>query len=115
MSFAAALFLAQAVAAPPPPAEANEIVVLGQRLAETRVEWSTRKRGGAMAIRSCRVVKSSGDRELDKVVCQALRECAPHIPLGSGPGDDLPAFFACNEERSMALGLALLEKREQRR
>ena len=112
MSYAAVFLLAQAVAAPPP---ADEIVVLGQRLAETRVEWSTRQRGDVMAIRSCKVVRSSGDRQLDKVVCKALRECARHIPLGSGPRDDLPAFFACNEERSMSLGLALLERREQRR
>lgn len=110
MIFVASLLLAQAAAAAPP--TENEIVVLAQRLAETRVHWSTRLRNGAMTIRRCKVTRSSGDRELDKVVCRAMRACAPHIPAQARHGDDLPEFFACTEERSMALGRALFDRRE---
>jgi hypothetical protein len=116
VSWVASLLLAQAVAAAPPPAEAdNEIVVLGQRLAETRADWSTRLRGGAMTIRRCKITHSSGDRQLDKVVCKALRECAPRIPADATTGDPMPEFYACAQERSMAMGRALLERGEKRR
>ena len=117
MSLAAALVLAQAVAAAPPlSAEAeNEIVVLGQRLAETRADYATRLRGGVMKIRRCKVTHSSGDKQLDKVVCRAIRECVKHIPADARNGDALPEFYACNQERSMAMARALFEKREQRR
>ena len=116
MSVLASLLLAQAVAAPPPPAEAdNEIVVLGRRLAETRADWSTPRRGGGMTIRRCKITHSSGDRQLDKVVCKALRECAPRIPADASTGDPMPEFHACAQERSMAMGRALLERREKRR
>ena len=113
MSLAASLLLAQAVAAVPPAPEAeNEIVVLARRLAGTEVDWSTRLRNGAMTIRRCKVTRSSGDRELDKVVCQSMRECVPHIPASARQGDELAEFFACTEERSMALGRKLFDRRE---
>ena len=116
MSVLASLLLAQAVAAPPPPAEAdNEIVVLGRRLAETRADWSTRLRNGVMTIRRCKVTHSSGDRQLDKVVCKALRECAPRIPADARTGDPMTEFYACTQDRSMAMGRALLDRREKRR
>ena len=116
MSLVAALVLAQAVGAAPPPAEAdNEIVVLGRRLAETRADWSTRLRGGVMTIRRCKITHSSGDRQLDKVVCRAIRECVKHIPADARTGDALPEFYACNQERSMAMGRALLDRGEKRR
>ena len=113
MIFVASLLLAQAaVAAPPTPEAENEIVVLAQRLAATEVDWSTRLRDGAMTIRRCKVTRSSGDRELDKVVCQSMRECVSQIPAGARQGDELVEFFACTEERSMALGRALFDRRE---
>jgi hypothetical protein len=116
VSLVASLLLAQAVAATPPPAEAdNEIVVLARRLAETRADWATRLRNGVMTIRRCKVTHSSGDKQLDKVVCRAIRECVKHIPADARNGDALPEFYACSEERSLAMGRALLDRREKRR
>ena len=111
----ASFLLAQAVAAAPsePPAE-SEIVVLAQRLAETRVDWTSRRRDGAIQIRRCRVTKSS-DAGLDRVVCQAVRECAPHIPYDAPAGDTFTEFYACAERRSLELAQALLARRERRR
>ena len=116
MSVVLSLLLAQAVAAPPPAeAEAgNEIVVLAERLAQTRVEWTTRQRGGAMAIRRCKVTRSSGERELDAMLCKSLRHCAPHIPLGAGADEELPEFYACAEEHRLGLFHAWLERRGRR-
>ena len=114
MSFVAAFLRAQAVAAAPPAEAENEIVVLGRQLAETRADYTTRLRNGVMTIRRCKVTRSSGDRQLDKVVCQAIRECAKHIPVDARNGDALPEFFACNQERSMARALALMERRDKR-
>jgi hypothetical protein len=113
VSVVASLLLAQAVSASPPAPQAeNEIVVLAQRLAASEVDWSTRLRNGAMTIRRCKVTRSSGDRELDKVVCQSMRECVLHIPTEARQGDALPEFFACTEERSMVLGRELFDRRE---
>lgn len=115
MNVVAALLLAQLGGAPAlPVAEepADEILVMARRLAETRVDWSTRRRNGVMQIRRCKVVQSSGDKELDRVVCQAVRECASHIPPDARTGDPLPEFYACNQERSLAMGRALLDRRE---
>ena len=112
----ASFLQAQAVAAPPsePPAE-SEIVVLAQRLAETRVDWTSRRRDGAILIRRCRVTKSSGDTGLDRVVCRSVRECAPHIPYDAPAGDTFTEFYACAERRSLELAQALLARRERRR
>ena len=100
MILASALLLAAVAALP---AE-DRIVVIGRKLAETRVDWTTRRRNGAMEIRRCKVTHSSGDAELDNVVCQAMKDCARHIPPGAREGDPLPEFFACTDERSLALG-----------
>ena len=90
----------------------DQIVVLAQRLAETRVDWATRRRGDAMEINRCEVTQSSGDAELDAVVCEAMRDCAPHIPADARLGDPLTEFFACAEERRLALGYELFERRD---
>jgi hypothetical protein len=111
----ASLLLAQAVAAVPPPAETEaEIVVLAERLAQTRVEWTTRQRNGAMAIRRCKITRSSGYRELDAMLCKSLRHCAPHIPLGARANEELPDFYACAEEHRLGLFRAWVQRREKR-
>ena len=116
MIFAASLLLAQAVAAAPPePPPENEIVVLGRRLAETRVDWTSRRRDGAIQIRRCRVTKSSGDKGLDRLLCQAVRECAPHIPYDAPEGDTFSEFYACADKRRLELAQALFVRRESRR
>ena len=89
--------------------------MLAQRRAETRVDWTSRRRDGAIQIRRCRVTKSSGDAGLDRVVCQAVRECAPHIPYDAPAGDTFTEFYACAERRSLELAQALLARRESRR
>ncbi len=113
MLVAALLLAPTATDAPaaPPDAE-DEIVVIAQRHAATQVDWSTRLRNGTMAIRRCKVTESSGDKELDRVVCKAMRECAPRISPDARAGDPLPEFFACTDERSMALGRELFDRRE---
>lgn len=77
MSAAAALLLAvMPVAAPPAPAVAEEIVVIGRKLADWRGIWKSRK-----GVLSCKTTRSTGDKAIDAVGCQALIACTtPLVP-----------------------------------
>lgn len=73
---AALLLLAGAPADVPPASGASEIVVIGQKLADWRGTWGSRK-----GVLACRTTRSTGDAEIDAVGCQALVACAtPMVP-----------------------------------
>ena len=76
MNLLAALLMAAAPAAAPVPAEAEEIVVIGERLKEWRGTWGSKK-----GVLACRTTRSTGDAAIDAVGCQALVSCAsPMVP-----------------------------------
>jgi TonB family protein len=54
-------------------AEAEEIVVIGRRARGVRWDWKVDKAG---RLTKCKVTKSSGDREIDRIGCEATRRCA---------------------------------------
>lgn len=70
MSVLAALIFLQAAPQAAEPAPDSDIVVLGQKLRNWKGTWRSRK--GAI---SCRTTKSSGDRDVDAVSCQAFMVC----------------------------------------
>lgn len=73
MSVLAALLLATVPAAVPA-AQADEIVVIGERLKAWRGKFGTKD-----GVASCRTTKSTGDREIDAIGCNALVACiTPH-------------------------------------
>ena len=111
MSFAVALLLAQAapLALPDDP---PEIVVIARKLSEVRADWAARPRNGKMRISRCRIVQSSGDKELDRVVCQAVRHCAERIAPAASGEDSREEFNDCVREHSLELGEALFARRE---
>ena len=69
------LFLAPMPAsdAPAPPPDAQEIVVIGERI--KRIKVATRQDRKSGLVR-CIVKRSSGDRPFDTAFCQAVADCA---------------------------------------
>lgn len=68
------LALLQVVA--PPPADESDIVVIARKLQDWRASFRMKK--GKYA---CEVTRSTGDLEIDKVGCEAMRVCLiPAMP-----------------------------------
>lgn len=68
------LSTSQAAPAPRPPAVAQEIVVIGQRLRTWTALYAVR--GSRM---SCRTRRSTGDREIDAIGCLAFETCVDRL------------------------------------
>ena len=73
VSAAALLGSNQADAAPSPPADAQDIVVTGQRLKRIRLKTKTDRKTG---LQRCVVKRTSGDPGLDQGVCDVVLACA---------------------------------------
>jgi hypothetical protein len=102
------LLLVAAQAAMPPPVE-EEIVVLGQKLETTRFLWKASDKSGSWKLTSCKIKKSSGDKDVDAITCRAVAECLPTLPLNT---KRLPtAFSDCLTERRSKLIEALARHR----
>jgi hypothetical protein len=69
----ATLALATAEPVAQPPAE-NEIEVIGNRLREWRGKWKTRK-----GVVSCRTTRSTGDKAIDAIGCDAMVQCVAPV------------------------------------
>lgn len=68
-----ALIAAEPVAEPP---VENEIEVIGNRLRNWRGKWKLRK-----GVVSCKTTRSTGDKAIDAIGCNAMVECvAPLTP-----------------------------------
>lgn len=122
MSLAIALMLAaQPAAAPPSPAVADEIAVIGRKLKDWRGTWKLRK-GQPV----CKTTRSTGDKAVDAVACAAMTDCvAPHMPavdaiLAAGHPKDrrqqlidaaLAPVPACLKDRHEAGVAALADRR----
>jgi hypothetical protein len=67
--------LAQTGAAPATAVQAEEpeIIVIGRRARAVRWDWRVDKAG---RLTKCKITKSSGDREIDQIGCDATRRCA---------------------------------------
>jgi hypothetical protein len=75
---AAMLFsVAASQAVPPAVADSQEvieeIVVIGRRARGVRWDWNVNKAG---RLTKCKITRSSGDREIDQIGCDATRQCA---------------------------------------
>ena len=77
-----------ATTAPAPEVE-QEIVVLGEKLKYWRGNWKSRK--GKF---SCKTTKSTGDKAIDKIGCDALQHCAaPRV-------GEIEAIYAAKHDKA---------------
>ena len=81
---------------------ADEITVLAGRAKRIRWHYAITKKG---ALKTCRITRSSGDGEIDALVCEATRQCA-----GEGPADRT-RINACVTPRAKDLIYALRDRR----
>ena len=77
----ALLALAAIQSAEAPPAPANEIVVVAERMSRIKLRLS-RKKG---VLKSCRVRVSSGDPVVDGYACEAIGACMAEGATKRGP------------------------------
>ncbi len=89
----------------------SEIVVMAQLLDNTRVEWRAGERKGKRILKKCKVTRSSGDAEIDAIVCKSVEACVQLIPLKAKKDVNLDPFFQCAEEKRMALLNELYDQR----
>jgi hypothetical protein len=87
----------------------DEIVVIARKFKEMRFVWKANDASGQWRLEKCRITKSSGDKEIDRLSCQALESCLPTMPTGS---KEPPASFdACLTTKRRAMIAELARKR----
>jgi hypothetical protein len=79
----------------------DEIVVLGTKMKSISWDFRFDRRGN---LKKCTITRSSGDPELDALVCEATRRCAPHRYKTK-------SFFSCIDSRKRELLEALVDAR----
>ncbi|RDE07093.1 hypothetical protein [Sphingomonas aracearum] len=101
---AALLALAAAQAAVPadPATPSDDIVVLARKLTQVRWTYAVRTDG---SVKHCSVKRSSGDTEVDGLVCEATRQCGAEFSGAAAP------VTACLRPRALALVERLKERR----
>lgn len=88
-----------------PPAENEDIVVLGRKLSTLRIHFSPSRKEGVFAAKGCKVIRSTGDPEIDTIGCAATTHC-------STPGLATQALFvACIKSWGHEQIAALAERR----
>jgi TonB family protein len=78
MSVLVAIGLALAATSPSAPGVEDEITVIARKLGLIRYSLSVSKQG---QIQSCTITQSSGDAELDPMLCNALQACNSKFPF----------------------------------
>jgi hypothetical protein len=93
---AALLALAAVQTAVPAPANppTEDIVVLARKL--TKVRWSYAVRSDG-SVKRCAIKRSSGDAEIDALVCEATRQCGAEFSGAAAPVN------ACLQPRALTL------------
>ena len=82
------LFSALVAAGPSPvaaqsPSSDDQIVVLGQKMKSFKVHGKLNKENGVQTV-SFRIVKATGDTDLDSLLLQASNDCGKQVLLGLG-------------------------------
>jgi hypothetical protein len=101
LSAALALALAQEASQP---SEAEDIVIVGERVRKIRFTIRRNKAGAVV----CRIRRSSGDAEIDALACETAQGC-----LGP-PGESREAYLACLTPRWKAIPATLAARRHPR-
>jgi hypothetical protein len=106
--------LAVALAAPIPASaqtaeDADDIVVMAQKLKRLTVSYNTAKNKGVVSVKNCRIKRSSGDAEIDLIPCQVVSYCVSQLQLASGESRE------CVKTRGRALIAELRDRRSDAR
>jgi hypothetical protein len=97
------------------PSGGDDIVVLGRKVEGVAVQTKLKIRNGVRTL-SFRIVKSSGDADVDNLVLQASNECGAQTLPRSGKVDQAEfrkAMNACARPRINDLVEALYERRNE--
>lgn len=94
-------------AKPPSPAVENEITVIARKLEMIRYTLSVSKAG---QIQRCTITQSSGDAELDPMLCDAMQACNAKFAFNRKNKKLLPP---CLKQEMGTRQLALAEARER--
>ena len=90
------------------PSDNDEIVVIGRKLGNVKIQYGSRMKNGVLHIQACRVKKSSGDADIDQIPCQAITDCAAQF----GPSRPSQSEFdKCVKPRMNAMKQALADRR----
>ncbi len=100
-----AMLLAAAPVTAPPAVEADDIVVLARKLQSVKLIASLSKKQGVYRATRCAIDRSTGDGEIDVMLCQAAQQCST---LGLTTE---AAFGECVKTRGHDQVAALAEKR----
>ena len=86
----------------------SQITVIARKLALIRYKLAVNKAG---QIQSCTITQTSGDAELDPMLCDAMRACNAHFPLNRKNKKLLPP---CLKQEMETRQQALAEARENK-
>lgn len=89
-------------AASAPTGTTDDVVVLARKLTKVRWTYAVRTDG---SLKRCTVKRSSGDAEVDALVCEATRQCGAEFAGAAAP------VTACIQPRALALVDALKDRR----
>ncbi|WP_010544502.1 hypothetical protein [Sphingomonas elodea] len=100
------LLLLQSATAPTPE---EEIIVVSRQLRMIRVDLKAGKHAGGMTLQRCRILRGSGQADLDAIPCDVAEQCvASGVPTRR-------ELKACVEDRSTDRINALLAARRAAR
>lgn len=89
----------------------EDIVVLARKLDATLYTWDALQNGDSWALKSCKVLRSGGDIEIDAFACPAISTCLPQLEK---PGKRVPrAFQECLAEARRSMLSALADRRAE--
>ena len=109
LSLALTLLAQQPAVAAPESAVQEEIVVIARKLATSRFTWKADDDSGEWQLKKCKIRKSSGDIEIDAIVCSAIGKCL--ITLPPKASKLTREFNLCVNEKRRELVQALADKK----
>lgn len=105
--FAVLLFASEVAAQ----ATEEDIIVLARKLDATRYTWDAVPSDDSWTLKSCEVLRSGGDTEIDAIACPAISACLPQLDK---PGKRVPrAFQQCLTETRRSMLSALADRRAE--
>lgn len=109
LSLAFLLLVQQTPVASAEAAVDTEIVVIARKLAASRFTWKADDDSGTWQLKQCKIKKSTGDKEIDAIVCAAIEQCLTTLPPKANKLT--PTFNSCvNDTRRNLVG-ELADKR----
>jgi hypothetical protein len=109
ISLALLLLVQQPPVAATESATQDEIVVIARKLATSRFTWKADDDSGEWKLKKCKIKKSSGDKEIDAIVCSAIGKCLVTLPPKANKLTD--EFNSCVNEKRRELVQELADKK----